>query len=110
MIRLTRAPNFILGWHWANLLQQAGIDCRLVGEHLHAVAGGIPVDQCGPDIWIERASDKDAALRIIDGLQNASFSGQPPWHCPGCGEWLEPEFSQCWQCGQMRPPPSPELA
>lgn len=100
MIRLTRAPNLMLGQHWVNLLLQAGIACRLTGEHLHAVAGEIPVDQCGPDIWVERESDKAAAMQIIDGWADAANAGGPHWQCAVCGEWLEPQFSECWQCGQ----------
>ena len=103
MIRLTRAPDLMLGQHWANLLEQAGIACRLTGIHLHGVAGEIPVDQCGPDLWIENPQDKDTAMRIIDGWADASATGQAHWNCPSCGEWLEPQFSECWQCGQARP-------
>jgi len=103
MIRLTRAPNLLLGQHWVNLLGQAGITARLTGVHLHAVAGEIPVDQCGPDLWIEHEHDKEAALRIIDGWMEASDVGPPHWQCAGCGEWLEPQFSQCWRCGDARP-------
>lgn len=101
MIRLTRAPNLMLGQHWANLLQQAGIPCRLTGVHLHAVAGEIPVDQCGPDLWIENEHDKDAAMQIIDGWANATQHGAA-WACPACGEWMEPQFSECWNCGRAR--------
>ena len=101
MIRLTRAPDLMLGQHWVNLLRQAGIACRLTGVHLHAVAGEIPVDQCGPDLWLENAEDKDAAMEIIDGWADASPHG-PAWVCPVCGEGLEPQFSECWQCGRAR--------
>ncbi len=102
-MRLTRAPSLMLGQHWVNLLEQAGISSRLTGVHLHAVAGEIPVDQCGPDLWIENPEHKEVALRIIDGGQSADDAGRPHWHCGHCDEWLEPQFSDCWQCGQPRP-------
>jgi len=102
MIRLTRAPDLMLGQHWVNLLTQAGISCRMTGVHLHGVAGEIPVDQCGPDIWLESEHDKEAALRIIDGWDKPSGPGKH-WSCFVCGEWLEPQFSECWQCGAARP-------
>lgn len=101
MIRLTRAPDLMLGQHWVNLLQQAGIACRLTGVHLHAVAGEIPVDQCGPDLWLEDARDRDLAMRIIEGWDSGS-QARSHWVCQSCGEWLEPQFSECWQCGQAR--------
>ena len=109
MIRLTRAPDLMLGQHWVNLLEQAGIACRLSGVYLQGGAGEIPVDQCGPDIWIENERDRDAAMRVIDGKSDASPGMQPHWHCDACGEWLEPQFSECWQCGAARPADGPHF-
>lgn len=103
MIRLTRAPDLLLGQHWANLLQQAGIACHLTGRYLQGGAGEIPVDQCGPDLWLESEGDKAAALRIIEGQVDDAWSTRPHWFCGDCGEWLEPQFSTCWQCGASRP-------
>ena len=102
MIRLVRAPDMLLGQHWANLLEQAGIACHITGRYLQGGAGEIPVDQCGPDLWLEDEHDREAALRIIDGRADSSV--RPHWHCDACGEWLEPQFSTCWQCGASRPP------
>lgn len=102
MIRLTRAPDLMLGQHWANLLEQAGIACRLTGMHLQGAAGDIPVDQCGPDLWIENPQDRDRAKRIIEDGIDPSFAERSHWQCETCGEWLEPQFSECWQCGAMR--------
>lgn len=103
MIRLTRAPDLLMAQHWANLLQQAGIPCRLSGIYLQGGAGELPVDQCGPDVWLENASDQEAALRIIDGREALGVAPQHAWQCDHCGEWLEPQFSECWQCGASRP-------
>jgi len=102
MIRLTRAPDLMLGQHWANLLEQAGIACRLSGRYLQGAAGEIPVDQCGPDLWLEREQDRDLAMRIIEGRAEPS-GPRPHWCCDDCGEWLEPQFTTCWQCGAARP-------
>src|SRR5690606_2827272 len=46
MIRLTRAPDLLMAQHWVNLLQAAGIRCRLSGVYLQGGAGELPVDQC----------------------------------------------------------------
>jgi hypothetical protein len=27
-----------------------------------------------------------------------SDARQTPWICTGCGEEIEPQFTQCWQC------------
>ena len=102
MIRLTRAPSLMLGQHWVNLLEHAGIACRLTGGHLQGAAGELPVDQCGPDIWIEREQDREAAMQIIDGRAETSALNRSYWQCESCAEWLEPQFSECWQCGAVR--------
>ncbi|MBO9354427.1 DUF2007 domain-containing protein [Bordetella petrii] len=103
MIRLIRAPDLMLGQHWANLLEQAGIACHITGQYLQGGAGEIPVDQCGPNLWLENEHDKEAALRIIEGRADDPSRTRPHWHCDACGEWLEPQFSTCWQCGARRP-------
>lgn len=103
MIRLTRAPDLFMAQHWVNLLQAAGIRCRLSGVYLQGGAGELPVDQCGPDIWLEDARDRQRALRIIDGREPVAGGAQHAWHCDRCDEWLEPQFAECWQCGRPRP-------
>lgn len=103
MIRLTRAPDLLIGQHWANLLQQAGIACQLTGQYLQGGAGEIPVYECGPNLWLENEADKEAALRIIEGQADEAWRHRPHWHCGHCDEWLEPQFSTCWQCGASRP-------
>ena len=103
MIRLIRAPDLLLAQHWANLLEQAGIACRLSGIYLQGGAGEIPVDQCGPVIWIANAQDRDEALRIIEVQAPVAADIRPHWRCECCGEWLEPQFSSCWQCGAACP-------
>lgn len=106
-VRLTRAPDMMLGQHWANLLEQAGIPCQLTGVYLQGGAGELPVDQCGPDLWIQHEHDREAAMRIIDGIADAARNSGPHWHCAVCGEWLEPQFSTCWKCGAERPVEQP---
>ena len=95
MIRLMRAPDLMLAQHWVNLLTQAGISCHLTNRYMQGGAGEIPVDQCGPDIWLEHAHDKDAAMQIIEGPVNNPSNSRLNWHCEQCGEWLEPQFSTC---------------
>jgi len=100
MIRLARAPSLLLAQHWVNLLAQARIPCELHNQYLQGALGEIPVDQCGPEVWIEHERDLEAARALI---HEGAPAGAPPWHCAGCGERLEPQFTVCWQCGAARP-------
>ncbi|MFC4278594.1 putative signal transducing protein [Achromobacter aloeverae] len=99
MIRLRRAPNLLIAQHWINLLEQARIPCELHNRYMQGAMGDIPVDQCGPEVWLEHAADLPAATGIIDG--EASLAGSSPvrWRCGSCREWLEPQFTTCWNCG-----------
>ncbi|OWT69082.1 MULTISPECIES: DUF2007 domain-containing protein [unclassified Achromobacter] len=99
MIRLRRAPNLLIAQHWVNLLEQARISCELHNQYMQGAMGDIPVDQCGPEVWLEREADLPAAQRLIDG--GAPTPGAPlqRWRCGACNEWLEPQFTTCWNCG-----------
>lgn len=104
MLRLTRAPSLLLAQHWMNLLAQARVPAALQNTHLQGVMGEIPVDQCAPEIWIEREADRALAMRVI-GLAVEPQPASPTldWFCPGCGEHQEAQFSACWHCGAERP-------
>ena len=100
MIKLARAPSLLLAQHWVNLLEQARIPCELHNQYLQGALGDIPVDQCGPEVWIERERDLPEARALIEG---GAPAGSLPWFCPECGERLEPQFTVCWQCGESKP-------
>ncbi|OZI30735.1 hypothetical protein CAL29_22350 [Bordetella genomosp. 10] len=99
MIRLRRAPNLLIGQHWINLLEQARIPCELHNRYMQGAMGDIPVDQCGPEVWVENEADLAAAARIIDGPASAPEAPRMRWRCGWCDEWLEPQFTTCWNCG-----------
>ncbi|GAA4321697.1 DUF2007 domain-containing protein [Pigmentiphaga soli] len=102
MIRLLRAPDLLTGQHWVNLLRQARIACSLQHVYLQGALGEIPPDQCGSEVWLENPEDRDAALRLIEQSRNPPPAARPHWYCETCQEWLEPQFSVCWQCGADR--------
>lgn len=47
----------------------------------------------------------EAARAIVDEFLSAGEkqSDAQPWKCPGCGETIEPQFSDCWNCQTPRP-------
>jgi hypothetical protein len=102
MIKLTRAPNLLIGQHWVNLLESAGIACRLHNRYLQGAMGDIPADQCGPEIWIEHEHQLATAAIIIDDKPARPAARLANWRCASCGESLEPQFTVCWQCGSNR--------
>ena len=85
-----------------SVLEAAGIACLLRNQYLTGALGELPVNECWPQVWVVDDDDAPRALRLIgETLPSAALGGEC-WDCPGCGESLEPQFRQCWQCGARR--------
>jgi hypothetical protein len=104
MLKLTRAPNLIIGQHWVNVLQTAGISCELHNRYLNGAMGEIPADQCAPEVWLVDERDEGIARRLIETASHGPSKDAPGWTCRACGEKLEAQFTVCWQCGTERDP------
>ena len=98
---LARADHFVQGTIWAESLRAAGIRCELRNTSLSGAIGEIPFLECAPQLWIERDSDEPRAREILQQLRQPAHG--PQWRCEKCGEWSEPQFGACWQCGAARP-------
>jgi len=88
--------------HLKNLLESAGIRCRLRNEGLSTLAGEVPFTECAMQICLENESDRglaDSILREING-RGAAFTRT--WNCAGCGERIEDQFTACWNCGTQK--------
>jgi len=97
---LMRCEHAIVAAHYAGALRAAGIDCEVRNTVLSGALGEIPFLECAPQIWIRNAMDEARARELIAQLR-MPVSGDP-WTCGNCGEVLEPQFSQCWNCGSPR--------
>jgi hypothetical protein len=89
-----------------DLLEAEGIAAEVRGEALFGMRGEAPVTpDTLPSVWVSGES-LEKALAIVaayrDGDGRAEAVGEP-WRCPGCGEELEPQFTECWECGSARP-------
>lgn len=102
MHKLLLAPNALTGQHWVNLLTVAGIPCELHNRYLNGALGEIPAEQCAPELWLLDERDEALARRLIEAAMNGPPAGSVPWRCPRCGEMLEAQFTNCWQCGEAR--------
>jgi hypothetical protein len=88
------------------LLEAEQISAVVQSGPLQALLGEIPVTpESLPSVWINEA-DVERARPILQEFEKggpAAVSPQPSWTCPKCGEVLEGQFSQCWNCGTARP-------
>jgi hypothetical protein len=97
---LMRCDHAIAAAHYAGALRAAGIDCEVRNTVLSGALGEIPFLECAPQIWIRNSLDEPRARELIEQLLSP-VAGEP-WTCSRCGEVLEPQFAQCWNCGAPR--------
>ena len=82
-----------------NTLEGYGIRCWIKNEFLRAGIGEIPPIECWPQLCVDD-EDYEEAKRFID--ETLSEQGGPVWECESCGEIIEGQFSECWNCGKTR--------
>ena len=100
MKRLTAAPNLAIAQMWADLLGQAGIAATVQRAFASGLAGGVPVDDTLPELWIDDETDTAVALKQLQSLQRPLHRR---WACPQCREIIDGPFEQCWNCGAAMP-------
>ncbi|CAH2907205.1 MAG: hypothetical protein CPSOU_1053 [uncultured Paraburkholderia sp.] len=94
-MKLMRAPNLIIGQHWVNVLEAAGIACELHNRYLNGALGDIPADQCASELWLVDDRDELLARRLIEAASRGPAAGSLGWQCRQCGEKLEAQFTVC---------------
>lgn len=86
------------------MLNEAGIEARVVGELLQNAVGDFSAGAISPRVWV-RSNDFDRARQIIShqhSRQRAANTTLTEWACPECGEPNEPTFEICWNCQAAR--------
>ena len=100
MRRLSTAPNLALATLWADMLSQGGIATSVQRAFASSIAGEIPPDQSLPEIWVLDDEQHASALALLRELVRPAWR---QWACPGCHEWIDGPFEQCWNCGTAMP-------
>jgi hypothetical protein len=85
--------------HARNVLEAQGIRAVVKNERLASAMGELPPAECQAEVWVLDEAEAQHAERLL--REGAQASG-PPWPCAGCGERIEPQFTQCWRCGATR--------
>lgn len=88
------------------ILEQYEISCEIRGEALWNARGQLPLTlDTLPTIWIFDDNRYEEAMKLVEQFVNGTLSANTgsPWKCPECGEGVEGQFTDCWQCGTNRP-------
>ena len=98
------------------LLEAEGIEAAVMGENLLNAVGMLPLTENSlPGVWVPDGEVDRAMLIVRDYEQvdrvNAEATVEdaprPTWKCANCGEAVEEQFSECWNCGHARPDAAP---
>jgi len=91
----------------AGILQEHGIACEVLGEDLWAARGALSVSpDTLPAVWIQNDNRYEQARNLIRQIEDKTLNtpiSNSPWKCPNCGQDLEPQYTDCWNCGTSRP-------
>lgn len=93
--------------HVHNLLTDAGITVEYRNQFTAGAAGDLPVFDVMPELWVEAKAyaRAEAILQQVNDERERA-ARLPAWTCPDCGETVEGQFEQCWQCGYWRKGPA----
>jgi hypothetical protein len=98
MKRVFRAATLLQVAHARNVLVTAGIHCELRNQYLAGALGDLPMMETWPQLYVD---DGDERFALSALARAASAPSGSDWICSGCGEELEPQFTQCWRCGAL---------
>jgi hypothetical protein len=98
-VRIYRALDLADAQFVHDLLQQDGIPVEQRGTNLSGLAGGIPIADAMPTLWVV-PHNADRARALIAAMERPTAAG--PWTC-ACGEDNDANFGSCWSCGRDRP-------
>jgi hypothetical protein len=95
----------------ARTLAQAELLVRVLRSHgIHAEI----TDAVSGAMWnlptkVRVSEDElvDARTLVEEFLRKGEEAAGTPWVCPTCGEKLDPQFSECWNCETERPAQPP---
>ena len=85
-----------------DVLETRDIKAVVKGDLLWAARGETP--DC-PSVWVADDEDYEQAMQVVReylSKEGADKSIEKEWKCKKCGEPIEAQFSECWQCGAAR--------
>lgn len=98
MFKLYSAGNIQDAYIVQGLLNEAGIETRILNEYAQGGVGEIPFTQAYPEIWLINESDRNKAKEIITQYDSRPRPGEDLF-CAHCQEPNPDTFETCWHCG-----------
>jgi hypothetical protein len=102
MKRLHSAKDPLMIGHLKNVLASVGIKCVAKNLDLISAAGELPPVECWPELWVVDDEKFRRAESVLKKTLAPLHAVKKSWACAGCGESIEGQFSECWNCGRDR--------
>ena len=92
-----------------DMLGNAGIEARVVGDSISTGLGLPPVGESAPSLWVRRTDEKQARELLteyekVHARPHSDEESRPAWKCSACGELVDDDFELCWNCQNPRKP------
>jgi hypothetical protein len=87
------------------LLEQHGIEVRLLGDGLASGVGELPADVIEvvlevPPVFLALAQE---LIADYESRAQGPDADRPAWRCQSCAENNPDSFAMCWNCRTVRP-------
>ena len=99
MTKVYGSPDWTLVHIFKSVLESYGIPCEVKAEFPIGTRATIPITE----LWVLDESKVDEARSILAQSEKKDQQSADSWKCGKCGELIEAQFDQCWQCGNRRP-------
>src|SRR5690606_8240612 len=83
------------------LLEAQGIAATVHGANASTWLSPLMGPAVAPGVYV-READVSSATDLIQRYQQHDLPAGQPWTCRRCGEAIEGQFTQCWNCGATR--------
>ncbi|MGH7773423.1 MAG: DUF2007 domain-containing protein [Candidatus Binatia bacterium] len=103
MKKVYSAQDPLMIGHLRNVLETYGIECVIRNMDLAGLIGELPPIECWPELWVIDDARYAEAQAVLKETLAALASVKRPWKCRKCGEEVEGQFTECWNCGNSRP-------
>ncbi len=84
-------------------LAESGIEVIATGGETLAAYGDGPGPGDPIELWVQRASLKEALRAIADGRTRPELASASAWTCATCSESNDAHFELCWNCRVAAP-------
>jgi len=84
----------------SQLLREKGIESCVLNEKNAFVIDIPPFFNGHPELWV-RDGDESRAKALVARFESGEARDDrhaAPWRCPACGETIEGQFTECWNC------------